>query len=117
VRLRRLGGLGGRPHTHGLAFRFSCRVATLAAWSISKPSAKSCPAKACRLNSRHHTSMRFSHAAPFGMKACSILGCPSSHSLTSTLLWVETLSHGLKLAAEFFGYLGGSRAACNELGL
>ncbi len=30
-RLRYRGGLGGRPHTHGLAFRFSWRVATLVA--------------------------------------------------------------------------------------
>lgn len=35
VRLRCLGGLGDRPHTHGRALRFSCRVATLVARSIS----------------------------------------------------------------------------------
>jgi hypothetical protein len=30
-RFRCLGGLCFRPHTHGLALRFSCRVATLVA--------------------------------------------------------------------------------------
>src|SRR5215217_9023609 len=35
VRLRYLGGLGSRPHTHAFALRFNWRVATLLAWSIS----------------------------------------------------------------------------------
>ena len=35
VRLRCLGGLGARPQSQGVAFRFSCRVATRVAWSIS----------------------------------------------------------------------------------
>ena len=35
VCLRCLGDLGGRPHTQGVALRFSCRVATLVARSIS----------------------------------------------------------------------------------
>ncbi len=74
MRFRSLGGFGERPHTQGLAFRFSRRVATLVAWSISQPLARSRPASACRRKRRHHTSMRLSHAAPFGMKACSTLG-------------------------------------------
>src|SRR3712207_3948435 len=36
--------------------------------------------------------MRLSYAAPFGMKACSIPGCPSSHFLTRTLSWIFRLS-------------------------
>src|SRR5215212_10971671 len=35
--------------------------------------------------------MRLSHAAPLGMNACYILGCPSSHSLTRALSWIFKL--------------------------
>jgi hypothetical protein len=40
VRLLCLGGLGGRPHTQGLARWLSCFVATFVASSISEASAK-----------------------------------------------------------------------------
>src|SRR5215203_4066165 len=68
VRLRRLGGFGGRPHTQGLARWLSCLVATLVADSISPASAKLCPAKASRRNTLHHPSCRLSQHAPTGMK-------------------------------------------------
>src|SRR5215203_3103805 len=92
VRLRCLGGLGGRPHTQGLARWLSCLVATLVASSISSASAKLCPAKASRRNSLHHASWRLSQHAPTGMKTCFTRGCSSSHSLMGGLLWLERLS-------------------------
>jgi hypothetical protein len=81
VRLRCLGGLGGRPHTQGLARWLSCFVATFVASSISEASAKLCPARASRRNSRHHASCRLSQAAPFGTKTCTTRGWASNHSL------------------------------------
>src|SRR5215204_2981132 len=92
VRLRCLGGLGGRPHIQGFARWLSCLVATLVADSISPASAKLCPAKASRQNSLHHPSCRLSQHAPTGMKTCSTLGWFSSHSLMGGLLWLERLS-------------------------
>ena len=67
-------------------------MATLVANPISPASAKLCPAKASRLNSRHHASWRFSQHAPTGMKTCSSRGCLSSHSRIGGLLWLERLS-------------------------
>src|SRR5215218_10520231 len=92
VRLRRLGGFGGRPHTQGLARWLSWLVATLVPSSISPASAELCPAKASRRNTLHHPSCRLSQHAPTGMKTCFTLGWFSSHSLTGGLLWLERLS-------------------------
>ena len=92
MRLRCLGGLGGRPHTQGLARWLSCLVATLVADSISSASAKLSPAKASRRNSLHHASCKLSQHAPTGIKTCFTLGCFSSHSLMGGLLWLERLS-------------------------
>jgi hypothetical protein len=54
-------------------------------------SAKLCPAKASRRNTRHHASCRLSQQAPTGMKTCLTLGWFSSHSLMGGLLWLEIL--------------------------
>ncbi len=67
-------------------------MAILVANSISEASAKLCPAKACRLNTRHHASWRLSQHAPTGMKTCFTRGCFSSHCRIGGLLWLERLS-------------------------
>ena len=60
--------------------------------AISSALARDAPANALRRKRRHPPSMRFSHAAPTGMKACWTRGWSASQSRIGPLRWLERWS-------------------------